>query len=177
MKQLAQRGLTLVESSIALALAALSVTTAVAGFSDLLQKLHTEGVAAELANDLQFARTEAVARNEGVRISFGSDATGTRCYVIHTGASGACSCLDATGASCTADVTEIKTVLLPAGGRTRVQANVTSMLYDPTRGTVTPTATLQVRGTDGRQLNHVVNLLGRVRTCAASGTWPGYRAC
>lgn len=177
MNRTTQRGLTLVEASVVLTVVALSVTTAITGFGDLIQRRHTEGAAAELASDLQFARTEAVARNQGVRISFGSESGGARCYVIHTGAAGACSCLGGNGASCTADAVEIKTVFLPAGGRTTVQANVVSMLYDPTRGTVTPTATLQVRGADGRQLNHVVNLLGRVRTCAATGSWPGYRTC
>jgi len=103
MNQTTQRGLTLVEASIVLTVVALSVTTAIAGFGDLIQKRHTEGVAAELANDLQFVRTEAVARNQGVRIGFGSESGGARCYVIHTGAAGACSCLGGNGASCKAD--------------------------------------------------------------------------
>jgi type IV fimbrial biogenesis protein FimT len=179
MKYPTQRGLTLIELSVTLSIVAVTATTAVGGFGELIQKRRTEGLAAELASDLQFVRTEAVMRNQGVRISFGSDATGARCYVIHTGPAEACDCLGGTPtgpAACAAGAAEIKTVRLPSGSRAQVQANVASMLYDP-RGTVSPTATLQVRGADGRQLNQVVNLLGRVRTCAVGGAWAGYRAC
>jgi type IV fimbrial biogenesis protein FimT len=178
MKHPQQRGLTLIELSTALSIVAVTATTAISGFGDLLQKRRTEGLAAEIASDLQFVRTEAVMRNQGVRISFGSDAEGARCYVIHTGAADACSCLGnaPTGpATCEPGVAEIKTVRLSTGG-TQLRANVASMLYDP-RGTVSPTATLQVRDAQGRQLNQVVNLLGRVRTCAVGGGWAGYRPC
>ena len=36
----------------------------VAGFGDMRQRLQIKGVAAELASDLQFVRSEAVARSE-----------------------------------------------------------------------------------------------------------------
>lgn len=179
MKHPTQRGLTLIELSTALSIVAVAATTAISGFGDVLQKRRTEGLAAEIANDLQFVRTEAVMRNQGVRISFGSDAEGARCYVIHTGAADACDCLGGapTGpAVCEPGVAEIKTVRLSATGRPQLRANVASMLYDP-RGTVSPTATLQVRDAQGRQLNQVVNLLGRVRTCAVGAGWSGYRTC
>lgn len=179
MKHPTQRGLTLIELSTTLSIVAVTATTAIGGFGEVIQKRRTEGLAAELASDLQFVRTEAVMRNQGVRISFGSDAAGARCYVIHTGPADSCDCLggDASApAVCEAGATEIKTVRLAATSRTQVQANVASMLYSPT-GTVSPTATLQVRGADGRQLNQVVNVMGRVRTCAVGGGWSGYRPC
>jgi type IV fimbrial biogenesis protein FimT len=42
---------------------------------------------------------------------------------------------------------------------------------------VTPTGTLRLSLRDGRGLNQVVNIMGRVRTCSRSGTVPGYPAC
>jgi type IV fimbrial biogenesis protein FimT len=171
------RGLTLVEASTATAIAAAALTTAVGGFGDLLQRRHTEGVAAELSGDLQLARTESVMRNAGVRLGFEGGVDGARCYVIHTGSAGACTCLGASQPVCSGDAVAIKTVQFPSDGRTSVHANVGSMLFDPTRATVTPTATIQVRSPDGRQINHIVNILGRVRSCAAAGQWPGLRPC
>jgi type IV fimbrial biogenesis protein FimT len=43
------------------------------------------------------------------------------------------------------------------------------------KGTVTPTASIQLRSAAG-QLRQVVNVMGRVRTCTPDGV-PGYRAC
>ncbi|HSV69759.1 MAG TPA: GspH/FimT family pseudopilin [Methylibium sp.] len=172
-----QRGFTLVEAGTAMTITVAALVTAISGFGGVVQKRHTEGVAAELAADLQFVRTEAVARNRGVRLSFDSQPDGARCYVIHTGAAGDCTCGTTGPALCSGDAVEVKTVLLPADGRTTVRANVASMYYDPVRATVSPTATIRVVGSDGRELRHVVNILGRVRTCAAAGDWAGYRAC
>lgn len=170
-----QRGVTLVELSTTLSIIAVSTATAVGGFGDLIHKRRTEGLAAEIAADLQAARTEAVMRNRAVRISFGEDADGVRCYVLHVGASGSCDCTEGAPARCEDGATEIKTVVLPRTGHASVSANVESMLYDP-RGTVSPAATVQVKARDGRELRHVVNLLGRVRTCAV-GEWSGVRPC
>lgn len=173
----AQGGFTLVEATTTIGITLSALLAAASGFGGQMQKRHTEGVAAELAADLQFVRTEAVMRNRGVRVSFGSDGAGTRCYVIHTGAAGDCSCSGTAQASCTSDALEIKTVNFPGDGRTVVQANVASMYYDPARATVSPTATIRVIGTDGRELRHIVNILGRVRSCAASGQWHGHAPC
>jgi len=173
-----QRGLTLVEVSTTLSIAAVSAATAVGGFGELIGKRRTEGLAVEIAADLQAARTEAVLRNRAVRVTFTEDDSGLRCYVIQTGPADACECAAAPAgapAVCDGDAVEIKTVRLADAGPVRVSANVDSMLYDP-RGTVSPGATVQVTGRDGRELRHVVNLLGRVRTCAV-GDWAGYRPC
>ncbi len=173
----AQGGFTLVEALATLGISLTALVAAVSGFGGQMHKRHAEGVAAELATDLQFVRTEAVMRNRGVRVSFGSDDAGARCYVIHTGPAAACSCSGDGPAVCTGDAAEIKTVNFPNGGRTLVQANVSSMYYDPARATVSPTATIRVVSADGRELRHIVNILGRVRSCAASGQWAGHGPC
>jgi type IV fimbrial biogenesis protein FimT len=61
-----------------------------------------------------------------------------------------------------------------------VQANVASILFDPLHGTSTPTGTLRVVADSGRAVHHVVNIMGRVRTCSPAGAAPvvaGYRVC
>jgi type IV fimbrial biogenesis protein FimT len=66
---------------------------------------------------------------------------------------------------------------MPASDRVLVQANVASILFDPMHGTSTPTGTVRVIGSNGRELRHVVNVMGRVRTCSPQGNVAGYRAC
>ena len=172
-----QRGLTLAEAMTTAALAAVAAGLAIPSFTGFLGRHRLEGLAAEVATDLQFVRMEAVSRQRPVRISFESDAAGTTCYVIHTGGPGGCTCLAGPPATCGAGSTEIKTQHFPPGDGPGVRANVASMLYDPTFGTVSPTATVRIGTARQSGLHHVVSLLGRVRTCAPPGGLPGYRAC
>ncbi len=171
-----QRGFTLVEAGTTVAILAIAATQAFAGFGDMLGRRHVEGVAAELATDLQYVRTETVQRHAGVRVSFDSDGAGGSCYVIHTGPADACSC-GSGSATCAGDAQLLKAVHTPAGSGAQITANVASMLYDPLRGTATPAATITVTAADGRSMRHVVNILGRVRSCAPVGGLPGYKAC
>ena len=170
-----QRGLTLVELCATCAVAAVLVSTTIPSYKSLITRKALEGRSTELAADLQFARTEAVSRNTGVRVSFRSDAGGS-CYTVHTGAANACSC-GSEAASCSAGAVAIKSVQLPAAGPVRLQANVGSMLFDPLRGTVTPTGTIRLIDRQGRAIHQVVNVMGRVRTCSPGGQVPGLRAC
>ncbi|WP_428422551.1 GspH/FimT family pseudopilin [Methylibium sp.] len=172
-----QRGFTLVEAGATLSILAIVATLALPGFQDLLQHRHTEGVASELATDLQFLRSEAVARNQALRASFVTLPDGGTCYVLHTGAASACGCQADGSPSCTGEAQQIKTVLLPAGSRASVQANVGSIVYEPRHGTSTPAATIRVTGLDGRTVHHVVNIMGRVRSCSPRAEFSGYRAC
>jgi type IV fimbrial biogenesis protein FimT len=79
-----------------------------------------------------------------------------------------------------ADAVQIKTVVVPASTGLGVQANVSSILFDPLHGTSTPTGTLRVVSPTVGSVHHIVNLLGRVRTCSpdvAGPAVPGYRVC
>lgn len=172
-----QTGLTLVELMTALSVATVSLMTAIGGFGSMLQNRRAEGIADELRADLQFIRSESVSRNVGLRFGFEQAGSGASCYVIHTGSTGACSCIAGEVPVCRNGAIAIKSIQLPAEATTRVESNSASLLFDPTRGTVTPTATITVRNADGRELHHVVNVLGRVWSCAAVGQWSGYRAC
>ncbi|MBA2722881.1 MAG: GspH/FimT family pseudopilin [Methylibium sp.] len=178
MNSAAQRGLTLIEASFVLAIAAILTTSAVAGFGDLRQRRQIEGVAAELASDLQFVRSEAVARNQRLQFSFSTLPTGASCYVIHTGPELACTCAADGAAECVGAAEPIKAVQAPAGiGVTVKDKPSASMGYDPVRGTTSPTATINIARPQGASLRHVVNILGRVRTCSPAGGLPGYRPC
>ena len=171
-----QRGVTLIESAIVAAVAVIVLSTAVPSFKQQQARRQVEGPAAELAADLLFARSEAVARNQGVRISFHAPAGGA-CYVLHTGDAGDCTCSGSTPAACANGAQQIKTVWLPAARAVSVQANVASMLFHPVRGTTTPTGSIKVQGAQGYAVQHVVNVLGRVRSCTPGAAMPGYKPC
>ena len=171
-----QRGNTMLEACMVMAVAGVLVGATVPGLQDIVETRRVSGTAAQLATDIQWVRTEAVLRNVPVRLSFHVAADAT-CWVVHTGAAAQCRC-DAPGpAVCTGGAEQIKTVRLPAGEHVALQANVASMLFDPLHGTSTPAGTLRLVGAHGREVQHVVNVMGRVRSCSPQGAVPGYRAC
>jgi type IV fimbrial biogenesis protein FimT len=171
------RGFTLIESSAALAIAATLATVALPSFGPMVARRKVEGTTAQLASDLQFLRSEAVARNRPLRIRFEPQPDGGSCYALQVERSNDCGCADAARGLCATAAAPIKAVLLPASGRLRVEANVQAIVYDPAYGTSTPAATLRIEGDGGTALHHVVNMMGRVRTCSPNGDFAGYRAC
>ena len=171
-----QRGVSLIESMVALSIASLAIGTTLPGMSSLRQHVELTGVAAQLETDIQFARGNAAAMNRSVRLSLG-EAAGSTCYIVHTGSVADCSCTADAAAVCRGDAELLRSVSFPTQGLVQVRSSVRSIVFEPSRGTVTPTATLRVEGRDGRALRQVVNLMGRVRTCSPAGSVAGERSC
>ena len=173
----AQRGLTLVEGTMALSVAAVLGGLAAPSFDKALQRRHLEGAAAQLATDIHYTRTLAVARNAPLRISFESGAAGS-CYVIHSGAANQCSC-DAGGtAVCQGDARAERSVHFGGGSSgLSLTTNTRSVLFDPVRGTSTPTATLKLASRDAGAIHQVMNITGRVRSCSPAPAIAGYKRC
>jgi type IV fimbrial biogenesis protein FimT len=169
LKQQPQRGVSMIEACMVLAIVGILAGSALPSFKDNLDKRQVEGVSSEVRTDLMYARSEAVARNEGVRVSFYQGAQG-RCYVVHTGDRADCGC-DGSGAPavCTGGAVALKTVSESRGAQ--LVANVSSVRFDPTNGTTTPAGTVCTVPATGRAVHNVVSLMGRVRTCspAAAG--------
>lgn len=170
-----QRGVTLAEACCTLAVAAILALLLVPAARALIAARHLEGAAAQLTSDLRRARDEAIARQSGVRLGVQVLAGGS-CYVVHTGAAGSCPCAATGPARCKAGEASLRTVHLPDRW-VRLEANVASLLFDPLRGTATPTATYVFSDTGGRSIHVIVNMLGRVRHCSPGAALPGYRAC
>ncbi len=171
-----QRGVTLIEAATVLAVIAVVAGTAAPSLRAVIDSRRLDAAATQLASDIRFTRTEAVARNEALRLSLRPLAGGS-CYVVHTGAADACTCPTVGAATCTGDAQALRTVLLPGAARVTLQANMGSMLFDPVHGTSTPTGTLRLTGAGERAIHHIVNVMGRVRSCSPAGAVPGYRAC
>lgn len=170
------RGFSLVEAAVVLAVTAIVATAAAPGLASLIDGRRLDGAAHALAADVQFVRTEAVARNLAIRLSFHEAPGGGTCWVVHTGLAAQCSCGDGPPAICSGGALEIKTVVLGSIDRVSVRANVASIAFDPLHGTSTPTGTLRLVDANGKAVHHIVNVMGRVRSCTPSGV-PGWRAC
>lgn len=169
-----QRGLTLVESAIGLAITAIVAATAVPSFESARERRHLEGAAAQFETDLQFARSAAVASGRSLRLSFDAAAA---CYVVHTGSGADCRCGGGAAPICDAGAEPLRTVRFAAGTPVTMNANVESLSLDGQFGTVVPTATVRFQGRSGVALHQVVNVMGRVRTCSPGGAVGGHRAC
>ncbi len=173
----AEQGRSLLEIMVALSILAVTVGAAVPALLDLQARFRLEGQAVELVTDLHYVRSEALSRNQTMRISFHADAAGS-CYVLHTGDMGDCSCASNGTALCSdLDNSIVKTVGLAASSGIRLQANVASMLFDPGRGTTTPAGSINLIGSDGKTIRQIVNITGRTRTCSPGGSMSGYRVC
>lgn len=171
-----QRGLTLIETSVALAMIAVIASLATPSMRSLIDNRRLDAAATRLGTDLQLARIESVARNAGVRVSFQAG-VGAGCWIVHTGAAADCRCEADGTARCTGGAEPIKAVMLREAERISLGASSASMLFDPVLGTVTPTGTWRITAPDGRAVHQIVNLTGRVRTCSPGGAVPGHRAC
>ncbi len=171
-----QRGLSLVEAAVTTAVAAVITAQLVPGLSHAVQRRHLEGVATALRTDIHFARSQAVALNRPVRMSFDSS-VGAGCYVIHSGNDAACTCSANGTPQCAAGTEVHRSVWLPAQSAASVSSNVKSMLFDSAKGTVSPAGTVKVQSKDLGAVHQVVNILGRVRTCSPKPALSGYTTC
>ncbi len=172
-------GLTLIELMVAIAITATLLTIAVGGFGGVFTRKRVEGAAAELAGDLQFARAEAVSRQQLIHVTFG-----TNCYLVHSAVAAS------TDASCTSAGTGgtiIKQVALDRATLSIAPNNFHHYRFDPVRGTITSQTSVNAAVADGAAVIGVANgpwqlrvassLSGRTAVCSPSSTTPGYTPC
>ena len=169
-------GVTLVEAATAVAVVAAAAGLTVPSFERSVQRRHLEGAAAQLETDIHYARSMAVARNMPLRVSF-SAGNGSSCYVIHTGAAQCCGCAADGTAACQGSAEALRSVRFAPGDAVSLRSNAGSVLFDPVRGTSTPTATIQLQTASGMGIRQVLNVLGRVRSCSPTPALSGYAAC
>ena len=170
-----KRGFTLIELMVVIALVSVILTLVAPSFTGMLASRRLEGATNEFVTDLQYARSEAVARNANVGLVTGAAGT---CYTIYQEAipvAGSCNC--ANTPACTGGPVEIKTVSLLGAGVTATVS--TTFLFEPVRGSLTGSDTQAVLSSSAGvgQLRADVMAVGRVRTCSPSGTFKGYPPC
>ena len=172
----AQRGLTLIECVVTLAIIVITLGAAIPTFTQARERRHLEGAAAQLATDIRHARSLAVSHGAPVRLRVQQASDGS-CYVVHTGSAGDCQCTGAGTSSCRGSAQALRTVGFERGGPVHLASNSASMLFDADRGTVTPTGTLSLQLPSGATIRQIVNIMGRVRSCSPGAAVVGYVAC
>ena len=171
-----QFGVTLLECCITCAVAAVAMSVAAPSFSEHVSKQRLILSAKQFAHDLSFARTEALRRQSTIAISFDTSSAGS-CYIIHTDTQGPCTCPSAGQVQCPDDAAIIKSAFFESGNDLRLSANVNVMRLDPYHATVTPTSSVTFAHGNRFAIVERVNVLGRVRTCAAIGHIAGHQPC
>lgn len=188
-------GFSLIELLVVVAVIGAILVLAGPSFRDMILMQRLRSINAELVTDLQFARSEAVARRDFVRIFFKSDSTST-CYTVYTSptSSPRCDCLAGPGAACSGARVEIKTVKLPRSNGVvlappSAQAAITqAVAFDwrtggiyliPTDAAPEPMDSFVVDSylDDSRKLRTRLNAAGRPLVCSPSGSTMTETAC
>jgi type IV fimbrial biogenesis protein FimT len=195
-------GLTLIELMVVVAIAVIILGLAAPSFSEYIVTQRLRSIHAQLATDLQLARSEAVARSAYVSVRFQevTGAGGLTCYVIFTRpdptvtSSDTCDCTAAPGARCNAypaTTTEVRTVTIPAELRVRVltpPAQPTTVNFDPRVGGLRlssadrlivggPRFEVETSADASRTLRAVVRPSGRAELCTPAGSVLGGTPC
>jgi type IV fimbrial biogenesis protein FimT len=171
-----QRGISLIESTVATAVVAVAAGTVGPGLMTLRTHQAVIGAAAEFETDVAQVRSLAVASGVTWRISFESVA-GESCYVIHPVDSGDCRCLGQPAPVCADGTPAYKRAAFARGTSVTLSANLRSMTFDGVKGTSTPAGTVRFVGRDGSALHQVVNVMGRVRSCSPDRAIKGFKNC
>jgi len=101
--QTPRNGLTLIELIITLAIGLILLAIAVPQMYNMIARQRVAALAKELKNDVIFARTSTLERNEPMWISFNTNSDIT-CYIIYPegNGNGRCNCARTNGSPCTA---------------------------------------------------------------------------
>lgn len=162
-----QTGVTLVEQLVTTTVASLVALASLPGLEEAKDKRRLESAVAQIESELQYARSSAVARGDTVRVAFRSTDAGS-CYVMHGGRPGDCRCSVDGTAQCAPGVEVMRSVGFTNGSGLRLTSTAQEVGFDATHGTVTPTTTLQIENRGGARVRLVVNVMGRIRSCATN---------
>ena len=170
------RGYSLIELCVCLAIPAVLLAMAVPSLGQLKQRQRLEMVAQTMMVNLQQARSEAISQADAVQLRFSRHPTGS-CYILHTGASGQCSCAPDGQATCLANERVMKLEWLPSAQNIAIRANVANMSFQARQGAVTSTGSIDISSNNGDTIRHIVSIAGRVRSCSPGGGIQRFPRC
>jgi len=175
MRSRSQKGFTLIEMMVAIAILAILVTLAAPSFNSFIDKYRVKRASDSISAFLVNAKSEAVKRNTEVRVVI-TGGGATWCAGITEAAT--CNC--STGGACQIDGADrvvqgasFKGVALNGPGTGHV------FEFKPLRGTVAGNETVELASANGLKVNVVVGTVGRIRLCSPSGSGNigGYPVC
>lgn len=181
------RGFTVVELMVVVVVAAVLLSLAVPSFREFMARQRVKAINAELVTDVQFARSESVARKLTVYIKFRTDSDQLTCYTIQAGngTAGAvpCDCRKPLGNACEdlPSAIELKTIQVPRSTTVTLQppdAPANSIQFDEPRGQATPADfQVTVASSISGKLRTLTNALGRPQVCSPDGSIGGVPGC
>jgi type IV fimbrial biogenesis protein FimT len=172
-----QRGLSILESMVTVAVASTLSAAAAGQFAQWRVQSVINESAAALETDFQWARSEALARHQTLYWTWEHNEHGT-CWLVYRGPRQACSCGSTSGAAeCLGDAEALRSVSWPAQHPITLSANAKTLAFDGTWGTTSPAATVRFTAPGAKSLHQIISIMGRVRTCAPGGASPGVLPC
>lgn len=167
-------GVTLIELLVALLLLAILATLAFPSVVAMVDKYRLKGAVDHFASDLQFAKMEAVRRNQSVSIHLVTGANW--CYGMRAGS--ACDCTQPTSTEPT--YCDVKRVLFSEfpGAALSSQTFAAQPVFDPVQGLSSQAGSVVFQSLQARQGRVDLNLMGMVSVCTPTGVLSaGYAPC
>lgn len=175
-------GLGLIECLLVLALVMIAAAMAAPQLSEIIRLRQLESASWSVGNLLRHARLHLRQEQVPLRLDIHGNGSAQACLHLHTGRAGDCEgCVQA---SCRNGARLIaRTPPLPRD--IALKASTDSALWHPAGGTVTPTLTVRLQlnsesadpASPPREALHVVNILGRVRSCSSAALVSGHPPC
>jgi type IV fimbrial biogenesis protein FimT len=182
----ATRGFTVIELMAVVVVAAVLLALAVPSLREFMARQRVKAINAELVTDVQFARSESVARKSKVVISFQSDDAQFTCYTIYDidGTAGAgCDCRKPLGTACDGvpNAIELKTVQVPRSTSVTLQPPAAPAHFvsfeDPQGLSNRNDFRVTVASSISGKLRTATNALGRPQVCSPDGSIGGVPPC
>lgn len=181
------RGFSLIEMAVTLAVLGILLAIAAPQFNLFFEKFRTKRAAETLVGTLIQAKTEAVKRNQVVRLVItGSGSGATWCYGLTTAADCDCTVAVPGTNSCFLDAnveTAVSSVAYRAISMVDTSGDeIASMTFsfDNIRGTTGPNTVAFVSQRGGYEMRTVVSPQGRIKPCSPAGSHyigGGYTQC
>jgi len=161
------RGFTAIELMVVVTIIVILVTLVGPSFISLFARKRLEGAALELSTDIQYSRSESVARNTQVAITF----FGSECYVIHENSMTVANC------NPSSDARHLKIVRFPQGVGASYSATPAEVVFEPLRGSANSLSITLASTAGVWQMKAQITPVGRVELCTPGSTVVGYRQC
>lgn len=182
------QGFTVIELMAVVAVASVLLALAVPSLREFMARQRVKAINAELVTDVQFARSESVARKLRVLIAFRTDNDQLTCYTIETVplttfVGPQCDCGKPLGTACDGkpNIVELKTVQVLRSTTVTLQAPdapANFVLFEERRGQATPdNFQVTVASSISGKLRTLTNALGRPQVCSPDGSIGGVPAC
>jgi prepilin-type N-terminal cleavage/methylation domain-containing protein len=181
-----EKGFTIIELMIVVVITAILLAVAVPNFNDFVAKGRVKNTSEAIQAFLMDAKSQSIIRDQDIYVSIGGGANWCLGWIPDPDGATTCDCAD-DPASCVAFVsgTQVTNVLNNANGEfpnVAIATNTNALHFDSRRGTIPAgdVGTVQISN-GGWQLNNVISVMGRVKTCApaagANHGVTGYESC